>query len=193
MLFRMSAVRNVRNVRSQLVLAVTLLMSLSSLCSADIPRSEADKRRLDAKPWMMKNLEISGYTLPVSPITLLILWLSFSFLYSTLPKRSPSLTPAASTAVASHILLPDEQPLQELKTAIGDNPEIFAEMAAKYSQCPSAEHGGKLGKFKPGTMAPPFERVIFDPDAIVVGTTLGPVQTHFGWHLIYVHERSIAE
>ena len=194
MLLSMPAVRNARDLRAPLILGVTIWMSLSSVCLADIPLSEADKLRLDAKPWMMKNLEISGYTLPISPITLLILWFSFSFLYAALPKlSSPSSSPTASTAVASHILLPDENKLHQLKTAIGDNPAEFAEMASKYSQCPSAENGGMLGKFKPGTMAPPFERVIFDPDAIVVGTTLGPVQTHFGWHLIYVHERSMAE
>lgn len=142
----------------------------------------------------MKNLEIAGYTVPVSPITLLVLWLSISFLYSALPRRTGSnKRRSTSSAVASHILLPDREKLLELKTVIGDNASTFAEVASKVSQCPSAQQGGQLGRFGPNTMAPPFDRAVFDPNAIVVGTTIGPVQTHFGWHLIYVHERTLAE
>ncbi|GKY97902.1 hypothetical protein MPSEU_000748200 [Mayamaea pseudoterrestris] len=176
-----------------LMLLTVAAMSTTVVSAKEESISEADQMRLDAKPWFAKNLEIQGFTLPISPVTLLILWISVTFLCSCLPRSSRSHRPKASHAVASHILSPDEQELHKLKAEIGDNSEMFAEMAAKVSTCSSSKDGGNLGKFHPGQMAPPFERAVFDPDAIVVGTTIGPIQTHFGWHLIHVHERTMAE
>jgi parvulin-like peptidyl-prolyl isomerase len=178
---------------SCLLLMTMVLLSAPSGLADQIQRSSMEQQRLDAKPWLVKNLEISGYTLPFSPITIIILWLSVSFLYSTLPKGSRAAVRVSSSAIASHILMHDKETLLRLKHDIGDNPEEFAKAAAEYSTCPSKEQGGMLGKFSPGTMAPAFEAAVFDPDAIVVGTTLGPVETHFGWHLIHVHERNVAE
>ena len=37
-------------------------------------------------------------------------------------------------------------------------------------------------------MVPPFDKVVFDPNT-KVKTVLGPVQTQFGWHLIYIEDR----
>jgi peptidyl-prolyl cis-trans isomerase C len=41
-------------------------------------------------------------------------------------------------------------------------------------------------------MAPTFDRACFDPTS-ELRTTIGPIQTQFGWHLIYVQDRQIPE
>jgi peptidyl-prolyl cis-trans isomerase C len=65
----------------------------------------------------------------------------------------------------------------------------FAQLAAKFSICPSGKRaGGSLGSFTRGRMVPAFDAVIFDPNS-KVGDVLGPIQTRFGWHLIQIHSR----
>ena len=64
--------------------------------------------------------------------------------------------------------------------------EEFAELARAYSQCPSAERGGDLGYFKPGTMVKAFEDAAFSQPIGVVGAI---VETPFGLHLIKVLAR----
>ena len=94
-------------------------------------------------------------------------------------------------ATASHILIKGgaeaENKLEDLKAEIGDSPVQFAEAAAKFSECPSASSGGNLGEFGPGAMVKEFDQVVFN-DA--VGTVHGPVKTQFGYHLIYISQRT---
>jgi hypothetical protein len=70
--------------------------------------------------------------------------------------------------------------------------QAFAELAVKYSECPTGSEGGDLGYFPRGEMAKDFERVVFDAktplDAVV-----GPVETRNGWHLVLVHDRHLAD
>ncbi|MGK3735680.1 MAG: peptidyl-prolyl cis-trans isomerase C [Bacillariaceae sp.] len=94
-------------------------------------------------------------------------------------------------ASASHILIKGGEEaankLEEIKAEIGDSPVKFATAAAQYSQCPSASKGGDLGEFGPGSMVKEFDSVVFnDP----INTTIGPIKTNFGYHLIYVRERT---
>jgi peptidyl-prolyl cis-trans isomerase C len=93
-------------------------------------------------------------------------------------------------ATASHILIKGgaeaENKLADLKAEIGDSPVMFAEAAAKYSECPSASSGGSLGEFGPGAMVKEFDQVVFNEK---VGVVHGPVETQFGYHLIYISER----
>lgn len=94
-------------------------------------------------------------------------------------------------ATASHILIKGgaeaANKLEDLKVEIGDSPLKFAETAAKYSECPSASSGGNLGEFGPGAMVPEFDQVVFKDE---VGKVHGPVKTQFGYHLIYISERT---
>jgi peptidyl-prolyl cis-trans isomerase C len=96
-------------------------------------------------------------------------------------------------ATASHILIKGgaeaENKLEDLKVEIGDSPVKFAEAAAKYSECPSASSGGNLGEFGPGSMVKEFDEVVFSPST-PVGTIQGPVKTQFGYHLIYINDRT---
>ena len=82
---------------------------------------------------------------------------------------------------ASHILVSTLEEATQIHNAIvaGAN---FAEMALTHSSCPSKAAGGNLGPFGPGQMVKPFEDVAF---GIPVGSMSSPVQTQFGYHLIY--------
>ncbi|MBN2235466.1 MAG: peptidyl-prolyl cis-trans isomerase [Opitutales bacterium] len=90
-------------------------------------------------------------------------------------------------AKARHILVPTEAECNSIKEQIAEGSD-FAEMARKYSKCPSGKRsGGDLGEFRPGQMVREFDEVVFrDP----VGEVLGPVKTQFGFHLIEITSRS---
>lgn len=168
-----------------------LLLSWAVLLNAN-EEEEAQQRRqerLASKPWYMKDTELFGTTIPISPVTLLIAFVSFFNLIRGLRKKS--------WAEASHILIQShddatKQKLVDLKQQIKNDPSQFATYAAKYSSCPSKQNGGNLGRFSRGDMAPPFDQACFDP-ASPLQQTIGPVETQFGWHLIFIHQRNIVE
>ena len=63
----------------------------------------------------------------------------------------------------------------------------FAELATKYSDCPSKQAGGDLDFFpRKGVMAEPFAAAAY---ALKQGEVSQPVQTQFGYHLIMVTDR----
>ena len=99
---------------------------------------------------------------------------------------------------ASHVLidtrnLKTEAELEEAKKKIDivkvqlDKGADFAEMAKKYSNCPSAENGGDIGFFqRKGSIVEEFAVVAF---AMEVGEISDPVKTQFGYHIIKVTEK----
>ncbi len=93
-------------------------------------------------------------------------------LFKVDPKADPATVEAAR-----------EKALKVLKLAReGKN---FAELARKYSEGPSRNSGGYLGRFKRGDMVKPFADMAFSMKAGQIG---GPVRTRFGWHLIKVEK-----
>ncbi len=66
----------------------------------------------------------------------------------------------------------------------------FAEMAKLNSQDGSASKGGDLDWVYPGDTVPEFERVM---DELKVGEVSQPVKSPFGYHLIQVLERRVAD
>lgn len=104
--------------------------------------------------------------------------------------------PVVKKATASHILVEEEEKCKELKQQIEsfeDQAAEFAKLAAENSKCPSgAQAGGNLGSFRQGQMVPEFDTVIFGAE-YALNKVYGPVQTQFGYHLIFIHERSGVE
>lgn len=86
-----------------------------------------------------------------------------------------------SNVRASHILVKTLNEAQELKSKIATY-EDFAKAAAQSSMCPSKANGGDLGPFGRGMMVKPFEDAAF---GLNIGEMSEPVQTQFGYHLIY--------
>ena len=99
------------------------------------------------------------------------------------------------TVTASHILIKAKEDTPEgWEEAKAEAEKVykelqdggdFAELAKEYSQEPSAENGGKLGKFTKGQMVPEFEEACWKlKDDKIDGIDL--VKTKFGWHIIQV-------
>lgn len=149
-------------------------------------KSDEAQRRLLAKPWYARHVKIGSVTLPFSPASIMVFWIALYYLISSWNVKE--------YAVASHILMDSSDKskttLEALKIKIGRSPSAFAKAAQEKSTCPSKDNGGKLGRFPRGAMTPPFDKVCFDR-ATPLETAVGPVQTQFGWHLIYLHERKM--
>lgn len=63
------------------------------------------------------------------------------------------------------------------------NATNFADLAKEFSTEPgAAETGGDLGSFTKSTMVPAFAEAVFNAQA---GEIIGPVETEFGYHVIY--------
>lgn len=85
----------------------------------------------------------------------------------------------------SHILVRDENRAEQL--AQQANQQNFARLARQHSQDPgSAEQGGDLGEVAAGDFVAPFSEAALE---IPEGEIGGPVETDFGYHIIWVHER----
>ena len=90
---------------------------------------------------------------------------------------------------ASHILIATaevsakdaEAKIYALKKQLDDG-AVFADLAKKNSDCPSASNGGDLGNFGPNDMVPTFGAAAF---ALEEGETSDVVKTEFGLHLIH--------
>jgi len=91
---------------------------------------------------------------------------------------------------ARHILVKDKAEAEAVISELQGGAD-FAELAKKRSTGPSGPNGGDLGYFPRGAMVPAFESAAF---ALEAGNfTQTPVQTQFGWHIILVEEKRIAE
>lgn len=75
--------------------------------------------------------------------------------------------------------------VEKLKTEA--NPKNFTELVKNNSTEPGAkDSGGELGWFGRGKMVKPFEDAVF---AAKKGDIVGPVESEFGFHLIYVEDQ----
>ncbi len=81
-----------------------------------------------------------------------------------------------------------EKDPQELSTQLTESEDAFALLAQNFSKDTSnRDTGGDLGWFSKGRMVPEFEEAAFSTPAGEIG---GPVETQFGWHVVFVHETS---
>lgn len=79
-----------------------------------------------------------------------------------------------------HILVEQEYEARDLLRKLADGVE-FAELARRFSRCPSAKDGGDLGYIVWGKTVETFEEAAF---ALKVNEVSQPVRTRFGFHLI---------
>ena len=155
-----------------------------------LDQKDLEALRLQAKPWYLKNLSFGeNIQAPVSPATVIISFLTiFYMIYYYFSIQC--------FCIASHILVKDigketKLKLEQWKDKIGSNSQLFAKYASDHSECPSGEqNGGHLGKFFYEDMASNFSAICFDKKT-PLQTTIGPIQTQFGYHLIYIHGRQI--
>lgn len=75
----------------------------------------------------------------------------------------------------------------EIHAAVLKSPSRFAELAAQYSNCPSAAQGGSLGQLARGDSVPEFEAALFAGQAL--GLLPDLVTTRFGFHVVNVGRR----
>ncbi len=68
------------------------------------------------------------------------------------------------------------------KAKIGED---FGELAKEYSDCPSSEKGGDLGKITRGQMVPAFDEAVFDMEVDEISDV---VETQFGYHIIKLNK-----
>ena len=83
---------------------------------------------------------------------------------------------------ARHILVETQGAAQELITQL-DGGADFAELASEHSTGPSGPSGGDLGWFAPNQMVAPFSDAVAGLENGAY--TKEPVQTEFGWHVIF--------
>lgn len=86
---------------------------------------------------------------------------------------------------ASHILVSSLDKANWISSKIKEGKD-FAELAEKYSECPSSQKGGDLGYFSKGQMVKEFENVAY---SLEVGKVSEPVKTQFGYHLIELTDK----
>ena len=84
---------------------------------------------------------------------------------------------------ASHILVSNARDAQGIVIRLSKG-EDFADLAKRFSKCPSKSKGGNLGWFGKGDMVPEFEKACFEGK---VGEVVGPVKTEFGYHIILIN------
>ena len=99
-------------------------------------------------------------------------------------------TESRSEVRARHILVDSEAEALGVIERL-DGGADFAELAKEVSTGPSGPNGGELGYFRRGAMVPSFEVASFNLSA--GSYTTSPVQTQFGWHVIYVEDRRIGD
>lgn len=101
---------------------------------------------------------------------------------------------------ACHILLsaaPEDKNAYDLAAAkakdliqlLTENDALFAKLASKHSDCPSAEVGGNLGQVSRGQTVPEFETFLFELEEGQLCPV--PVKTRYGVHVLKL-ERKIA-
>lgn len=74
-----------------------------------------------------------------------------------------------------------EQRINTLCEQLRKAPGEFHDLALKNSECPTALHGGLLGRIKPGQLYPELDRQLF---AMEEGEVSKPIRSEVGWHIL---------
>lgn len=94
-----------------------------------------------------------------------------------------------ATGAASTVTRSKEEAKQLADQVKGEtNKDNFGDQAKEHSEDASnKDKGGSLGTFGQGEMVKPFEEAAFGAEK---GTIVGPVETDFGYHLIFVSDKT---
>jgi peptidyl-prolyl cis-trans isomerase C len=76
---------------------------------------------------------------------------------------------------------------QALLAELREAPERFEALARAHSACPSRATGGSLGQVSRGQTVPEFEAYLARAEVGVVAPD--PVETRYGYHVVYLHRR----
>lgn len=100
----------------------------------------------------------------------------------------------AEQRMARHLLItvnpdyPENTPaaglarMRDIAARLADRPSRFASLARRYSECPSALQGGKLGAVVRGQLYPELDAALF---ALHEGAVSDVVETALGFHLLW--------
>lgn len=69
-------------------------------------------------------------------------------------------------------------------------PHLFADLAARHSQCPSSSEGGELGWLQRGQTTPEFDRQVF---RLRIGLAGFPVESRWGYHVVMVDDQQAGQ
>lgn len=72
--------------------------------------------------------------------------------------------------------------IRQLHQQITTSRQSFSALAQRYSHCPSALEGGRMGWISRGLLFPELESVLFQMKPNDVSQ---PIETHLGWHLLW--------
>ena len=139
--------KNITRYLPSMTSLILIYISLSTTITSAADTS-ADEMRQQSKPFYLRDIQLGDTTLPFSPVTVLVIIISFIMLTGIF--NSPK-----STASASHILVDDgndaEKRLTKMRDEIKKDYNKFQVLARQHSKCPSGKAaGGRLGTFKPG-------------------------------------------
>ncbi|MGM0449740.1 MAG: peptidylprolyl isomerase [Pseudomonadota bacterium] len=83
-----------------------------------------------------------------------------------------------------------ESLIRDIQDQLDDGAD-FSELASEHSDDPgTVSEGGELGWVGPGEMVPDFEETMMDTG---VGETSSPFRSQFGWHILKVEDKRVAE
>ena len=120
-------------------------------------------------------------------------------LLKVIERRSAGSVPVVQQTRARHILIKNSalvtadqarRRLADMRERIINKVAEFADLARQHSDDGSKDKGGDLGVIYAGDTVPEFEKAM---DELKPGDISAPVQSQFGWHLIQVMERSMAD
>ena len=75
---------------------------------------------------------------------------------------------------------------EKLIAELLEQPHLFADLAARHSECPSSSVGGDLGWLQRGQTSPEFDRQVF---RLREGLAGFPVESRWGYHVVCVDAR----
>ncbi len=74
-----------------------------------------------------------------------------------------------------------------LVAQLGEQPHLFADLALRFSDCPSRDQGGDLGWLAPGQTTSEFDRQLF---RLPQGLADFAVESRWGYHVVLIDERA---